>query len=1456
MSSPRHWFKIALLAWFLWLETAFPVLVFAQKTPADPSGKQPVEFNVQVKPGSASATWLRTRAEAASPALLRDTRAATHLSGCQQVQALATVATRNSGFPSGETKALSNTLAACYTLRFPNASPAEAAAKAAALQASGEFAWIEPNRSVALHAALASAPDDPRIAEQWYHSYVQTYSAWDSTRGSSAIVIGILDTGLDYGHPEFTGQVAIRAAEDRNGNGTFEPWADTTLIGGLLGDLDGIDQDGNGYADDVIGYDFTDQPRSPFGGDYLGPDPDPADDNNHGTLVAGIVGAKADNQFGGAGIAPGCRLLVLRAFSGNGSGEDDDIARAIVYAADNGVHVLNMSFGDIYPSQMMHAAIRYAAARGVVLVGSAGNGTGDQLHYPSSFDEVISVGASSLNFDGTSEILWPLSSFGHTVSLVAPGSNILCPTIRDSILENSFDFFSGTSCSAPMVSAAVSLLFSQRGICTPQQVRGILCGSADDINAPGWDHYTGAGRLNIRAALQAPAAANVQLLSPANDGGSAAPNVWVIGTALDPLFRSAQLSYQIGVLGSENWIDFGTALDAQVAADTLGNWQIASLADGEYTLRLTVQRSDGSTLEDRIRFVIDRSPPVIALRHLAPAWDNDQRKLLWVYRSSDRGQVSLRVRPLGASSWTSFPQDRSTRNGAFLLDAAQLPSSPFEYQLIAVNEAGLSAATPLDTLTFTPAYLSTAGIEPTGMALPMGHYLSATQDFDGDGLREVVMSAYNDNLGFGRLKTYEYNAAGFTAIDSLAFKPVLIPKDIADADGDGLLELLCSVNDSLFITEQAGSGQAPSNVVYSRLGLGDYASRFADTDGDGDLELLTKDLIDHKIYSRIGNDYSLSATLPDVSGNYIGSVAPLTLVADFDQDSRPDIVFGDFDGDLLVYEHTAANDYAVRFIDSTTLTHSGSYLAQGDFDGDGREDIFVAAHAPLNRNEEDFEYEPAFWWLRIFSANADNTYEVVWQDYLYDIDTEDYNAATAVEIDQDPATEILFSTFPRTYLIEHNAGQYGISWFHYGALQTHHVADDFDGDGIPEFTLGRGDTAFFWQKDLSYAGPLSVAYLDGEVLDSNRTRLTWSASPNASAYLIWRGRYDGPGTVQIAPIDSTVALTYSDSGLVPGQRYLYVIENKNTLLSPAYSPFSYAILLRPHSPARLLGATALDASSLRLNFDAAVTDCEGCEPLFLLDGQEIPRSIVGGADGSSSLLLSFDVPFDTGSHQITVDAAFRDAERGRLDPAYRTASFTWQPADQASAYFANWKIRNPQSASISFNVPMDDDIRDVALWQIQPFGRIAGIEWADASQLSVHVQVDGVALGALGYPVSLTLTGGHAQSGAPMREKEGNTATFTEFKPDLTGVYVYPNPYRQHDLFQGIRFANLTRSATIHILSASGRKVITLTEADGDGGLDWNLIDVFGERIRPGTYLFKVEAEDVEPFIGKFSILE
>jgi len=1406
------------------------------------TGFSQTSLNLKVKPNTAAENFLQ------SPSAQR-LNPSSPLSKIQAVKPM---------IASGDRRSPNATLQEIYTVDIEQENPQSLVAQ---LMATGAFEWVELNRTISLPGfgpgprTEADTPNDDSLSLQWYHDYIGTFTAWDTTQGDSTIVIGILDTGLDYDHPEFEGQVAVSSAEDANGNGRFDPWPSTEQVNGVFGDFDGTDADGNGYVDDVIGYDFTDQPESPYGGDYLFEDPNPRDDNDHGTLVAGIISAKPNNNYGGAGIAPGCRLKILRAFAANGGGEDDDIARAIVYAADNDIKILNFSFGDIYPSQMMHEAIRYAYAKDVVMVGSAGNGTGDNIHYPSNFDEVIAVSATTLSSSLDREILWPLSSFGWTVSLAAPGNGIYTTVVRDTSDQDDdpFGSFSGTSTSAPMVAAAVGMLFSQRGACTPQQVRGILTSSADDIGNDGWDHLTGAGRLNIPQALATVGGSNVQILSPTNDDGAANQALTVVVTALDPEFASLDLEYQLGLEGDDAWIGLRNDVTEQFHQDTLYNWDVSGQAEGEYTLRLRVNKTNGRTAEDRVRVVIDRTAPEIDIKVAAPCWVNDEQKLFFVYRSSDRGRTELHYRPVGGSDYQVLVYDRITRNGHFLIGDELLAAGSIEYFLKSVNEAGLESSTQVETIDFNPQYIPDHLFDTLAYSIPMGHYFNTPTDFDGDGLEEVVMSAYNEQLSFGKLKFYEFNGVTFSEADSIGFKDILIPKDVMDTDGDGLLELLCSVNDSIYVVEQATTGEFPSQIVGEDFGNGHFAARFVDGDQDGTVEVLAKDFRDYIVLRQDGGGYSPMATLADISPDYEGSVAPKALIEDFDGDGQSEILFGDFDGDVLAYEYNGT-DFVNTFLDTTLLSRSGSYLAAGDFDGDGGQEFAVAVHTQLNRNEADFEYEPPYWLLRIFKATADNVYQVIWESHFFDIDTDGFNALSAGNLDNDAADELIFSTFPRDYIFEWEGGEMTPSWFNYGNLTTHHMVGDFNGNGVNEVAIGRGGKALFWEKNVSYNGPTPISSLSGQVVDATSTQLRWEAVSNATAYRIWRGELNN-GPLFINLIDSTNQSTFMDTGLTTGQEYLYVIEAKNQLLSPVTSEFSNPVALTPHALGALDSVVAVSAYQAKLYFNVPVRGTATDLPRFQLNGNQFPNTLIASGDENTSLLLTFAEPFQT-SNVLEVDSTFLDADQAPLLPGSRLQAFSWEEPVEEAAFFTRWEILGDKSARIWFSEPMDLTVTEVERYRVLPTGSAVAVAFSDATQEAIDITIEGAALGALGYPVSIILDSGRAISGAPMLEKEGNVATFSAFEEDLSQVYVYPNPYRGNDFFNGVRFAKLTARCTVTVYTASGRKVVTLEETDGDGGLEWDLTNTAGERVVPGIYLFRVETEEGAEKLGTFSILE
>ncbi len=337
-----------------------------------------------------------------------------------------------------------------------------------------EVLFSEPNYIV----HTTGTPDDTSFSNQWgFHNTgsgggtndadIDAVEAWDKSTGSSSIVVAVVDEGIDYTHSDLADNI----------------WTNPNEIAG-----NGVDDDGNGYVDDVHGWDFNHGDASTYDG---------TSEDRHGTEVAGIIGAVGNNGAGVAGVCWNVRIMSVK-FISYGSGTVADAISALNYAADQGARVVNCSWGGSSYSSALESAFADLKNAGVLVVTSAGNSgknTDTSSHYPSNYSlaNIISVAATDKN-----DLLSSFSNYGETtVDLGAPGSSIYTTSPG-----GNYAYFSGTSAASPFVTGAAALALSVSPGLTYQELKDQILNNVDPIASMTGKSVTG-GRLNVNNLVSA-----------------------------------------------------------------------------------------------------------------------------------------------------------------------------------------------------------------------------------------------------------------------------------------------------------------------------------------------------------------------------------------------------------------------------------------------------------------------------------------------------------------------------------------------------------------------------------------------------------------------------------------------------------------------------------------------------------------------------------------------------------------------------------------------------------------------------------------------------------------------------------------------------------------------------------------------------------------------------------------
>lgn len=1283
-------------------------------------------------------------------------------------------------------------------------------------------------------------PNDSLISDQYAIEKINGYKAWDITQGDGEIIIAIIDTGIDYFHPDLKKNIFINDAEDINHNGKFDE-----------GDLNGIDDDNNGYIDDVSGWDFTDRiffPESSSAGDYRGRDNVPLDEHGHGTNVAGIIGAESNNISGISGTIPNCRILNLRAFDPGGYGEEDDVASAILYAVQMGAKVINMSFGDETYSNVLKDVLNYAYNQGVVLVASSGNSSSDAPHYPSGFSSVICVGATDQNDNVAS-----FSNTGSTVDLTAPGVSVL--TTEKS---NGYGTKSGTSVSCPFVSAAAALILSE-GNFSNEEVKQILKSTSDDIETAGWDTRSGAGRLNLYKAVTVTAASKIKFNYPQQDFSTDSSYLPVFATILSPYFKSYNLKIGAGYNPSD-WEYLITGSEKQASNENILTIDLRNRADTVYTLSLEVEYISGRITEERLNFYIDHTAPNASLVNILPSFLNDSPTILVSLFSDDRSVTKMFFRKKNSQAFNEISLDGFSPNSNFVrvqhfgfIPVADVEEdTEYEIYFEITNLGGITTRLGNNGKYFdikTDSKKNLKYFSGLSYSLPPGRLFGDPININGNDF--IAMNPYDNS---SEMNLYLFNGNSFDLKNKLQNR---ILKSEGDFNNNGKPDFL-----SLF-TRNGYIDEIDDLSTFSFSGkLADSSGAFwpvlaADIDSDSKTEILSISNDSTITINEVQNDFSLKkeAELHNYSEKHFSDNklnSPNIAFRKKNEKGTADIWAFDTDGDLFSFDVGGINSYSTGSLVETALDVSSGSISAGDVDGDSIEEIAV-----LFKSIENYDIAP-FNYLLIFNLKNDSLNilaKKAFIDITSEISSGFQNTESAIklaDIDSDGDNEIIVFAFPEAYVFDYKNNELILTDVENNVTSKEIFAGDLNKNGVPEIAFPGNDKTYF-KEFASGIKPAAPVLLSGYSETINKVKLDFVS--NGLINYIYRSESADNG---FSLLDSTVSKSYIDSSVVSDKYYYYYIKTSDPSFQDKYSENSTTLKVFSHKPVEFVSLSDIGNNYVVIKFDGPVSSGNISSQQFIADGSVNSSSV--SLYSANSYIVNFNTLFEAGAHDIFF-SSLRDFYNSPITD--RTIKFdVTESSPDTKLFIEKYSIVNPYTIEIQFNMDvLENTLSDKTNYVFTPANPVSQLEYDQDNLKVVKIQsVNPVSSVGIDYILKLSgLVSTQITGSIPIEEGAGSYIVINTNSDNLDNVYVYPSPARYNS--GKLTFANLTRNAEIRIYDLHGKNIININETDGNGGIEWDMRDMTGKSVSSGIYIYFVrslngEGNVIEEKTEKFVVVK
>jgi len=892
------------------------------------------------------------------------------------------------------------------------------------------------------------------------------------------VLVSITDTGIDYGHPDLADNIYHNPNEIPD---------------------NGIDDDHNGFIDDYRGWDFSGDTVNVFLTDG---DNDATDSVGHGTHVSGLVAA-IQNDIGIASYPGKIKVLPCKVFP---NGVNSVTVASIIYSADMGARVINMSWGSPFESVILREAILYAQDKGCLAVAAAGNAGNTDRLYPSSYEETFTVAAhNAFGF------LTYFTTYGPFVDIVAPGRDILSLRAAGTdmyapceagvrIIDDKYILADGTSMAAPIVSGAAAMLLSFNPGLTVERLKDVLRQSADDMidpfgdgdNLPGYDTLSGWGMLNAGNAY----------------GLTLEPSVYMLHPAENDII-SGPVTIDLGVTGGYNgfvdlYVGEGIApdswtllhhVDALASGTEFYTWDSDGL-NGYYSLKVISTYGEFSV---DVRIVNGN------LVSITKPGDGEEWRYLIPIEGNAYGVSFDSVRVM-------YRMDGEPMSRLLFSDTRMyFNEHVFDWQLSNLAEGyyTLTMTGYIDGLQYSDSvHLLIKSFMRAGFPYRLPGFLAvspATADIDGDGRKEIVVGCYDGLYAF---KDDGSILDGFPVLTNVDMRSVPAFDDI---DGDGLLDIIMTGDAVLTCYNYRGevlSGWPKvvqtdmTYISYPIPVLGEFA-----TPGDSVITYMSK-LGEVRAYRYNGESYFYSlnglftALDPNIfdTSQFVGNSIPFLTVSNLDQYGPSEVVavYSTVQDESGIYIWNGRNglppyDWDTPLARKTLLSFGGSLA---DVDDDGALDIVMTG---LDSNQV----------MTLWAAHNGNEDLPGWPVVLEGIDSWLGTSPVCADIDGDGDKEIVVTYFSldigRVYVFNHDGTPYVENpALPPGVLVTvsstlgNMVVADVDGNGIPNLVCrgggifpGKFEQVYAWEPngDLTPGYPITTPTPVGEVWSTPMTPL-------------------------------------------------------------------------------------------------------------------------------------------------------------------------------------------------------------------------------------------------------------------------------------------------------------------------------------------------------------------------------